>query len=146
MSSTLNCPRCGRLFKKVLAPVCISCEKLEEEQFKELRDFLEEYPLATITECSDATGIPTKRILRYIREGRLIVPEGMADEIRCTQCGQQITEGSFCEACTAKMTKDLSEAFIDKVAPTPEEKKSPDKPSKKINKRGVGFHTRKPQG
>ena len=135
----INCPRCGRLFNKIVSPVCQSCEKLEEEQFQELRHFLEENPLATITECSDATSVPTKRILRYIREGRLVVPEGMVEEIRCNQCGKQIDEGTFCDACAVKMAKELA-ASIGMPDPTHKPKKTG------IDRRGVGFHTRNQGG
>lgn len=139
MSGTMNCPRCGRLFRKILSPVCPSCEKLEEEQFKNLRDYLEENPAATITQCSEETGVPTKRILRYIREGRLIVPEGMVDEVRCTQCGIQIPEGNFCDPCAAKMAKELAGALVGSPALEAAIKKAEPIPEKK---KGQGFHTR----
>lgn len=136
----INCPRCGRLFTKVISPVCPRCEKLEEEQFVELRKFIEEEPLATITEVSDATGVPTKRILRYIREGRIIVPEGMAGLLRCVSCGEPVDEGSFCIPCAKKMAQDLSSLYSDKappIEPEPKDSKHHTSPN-----RGTGMHTR----
>ena len=132
-----NCPRCGRLFNKIHSPVCQACEKREEEQFKVLREYIEEEPLATITEVSDATGVPTKRILRYIREGRLQVPEGMIPDVRCTQCGVPITEGSFCTTCARKLAKDMTEVYAG--APTVEEATAPKKEAR-FDRRGVGMH------
>ena len=137
----VNCPRCGRLFNKILSPVCAKCEKEEEEQFKHLRDYIEEFPFANINEVSDETGIKTKRILQYIREGRIIVSSGLAGELRCAQCGTAIEEGSFCPPCAAKMAKDLASSIYpsdDKAAEEPAVKqKTEARPSKK----GIGFHT-----
>ena len=134
----MNCPRCGKLFTKILSPVCPKCERLEEEQFQEMRKYIEEEPHATITEVSEATGVPTKRILRYIREGRLIVPETMKVEIRCFTCGKQIDEGSYCDACAAKMAKDFQEVY---GKPAPNAAKV-EKSKPKDDRRGTGFHTR----
>lgn len=135
-----NCPRCGKLFNKILSPVCPQCEKLEEEQFQELRKYIEEYPMATITEVADETGVPTKRILRYIREGRLIVPEGMTGELRCVSCGKPIDEGSFCESCAVKMAKDFAEVYA--VNPPPIIAEVENREKAKVRKKGSGFHTR----
>ena len=127
-----NCPKCGRLFRKIRVPVCPDCEKLEEEQFQQLRAYLEENPLASIHEISDATGVPTKRILHYMREGRLEITQGLSGLIHCTQCGAPIEKGKFCEPCSAKMQRNLSESL--------------GAPAGKLSgadlKRGSGMHTR----
>ena len=139
----LNCPRCGRLFTKRIAPVCPRCEKEEEEQFLELRKFIEAEPYANINEIADATGVTTKRILQYIREGRLIMSSGLSGELRCAQCGTPIDEGSFCSSCSLKMAQNLASALVPSspTNPAPEEAK-PKETKPKESRRGVGFHTR----
>ena len=107
----INCPRCGRLFKKIVSPVCHSCEKLDDEQFKKLRVYLDEEPLANITEVSDATGVTPKRILQYIREGRLQIPEGLMGELRCSQCDAPIIEGNLCDSCAKNLANELSSSL-----------------------------------
>lgn len=132
-----NCPKCGRMFKKIVSPVCPDCEKHDEEQFQKLRFFLEEEPLANISEISEATGITPKRILQYIREGRLQIPESLRDDVRCLQCGKPIEEGTFCEPCANSLAKELTSVYETSETPEPvEEKKEPEK----LDRRGVGMH------
>ena len=107
----MNCPRCRKLFTKIMSPVCPECAKLEEEQFENLKKFLEENPLSSINETSEATGVSPKRILQYIRDGRIMVPEGMMAEIRCKKCGGTVYSGNYCEPCSKKMASALSGAF-----------------------------------
>ena len=133
----VNCPKCRRLFTKIISPVCPQCEKLEEEQFQVLRTFIEDEPCANINEISRATGITTKRILAYIREGRIQVSEGLMGELKCRQCGEPIYEGNFCDSCTSKMAKNLSAAFG--LAP---DNKKPSNLDTLLDK-GKGMHTRK---
>ena len=135
-----NCPKCGRLFTKIVALVCPQCEKLDEEQFQKLRKYIEEEPLANISQVSDATGVSPKRILQYIREGRLTIPEGMIEDVRCTQCGEPITEGSFCTPCAAKLAKDMADVYAN--PPTIPEKSPVAEKEPKLNRRGVGMHIR----
>ena len=136
----LNCPRCGRLFTKKVASVCRRCEKDEEEQFAKLREFIESEPYANINEITDATGVPTKRILQYIREGRLIMSAGLSGELRCAQCGIAIEEGSFCKPCSLKIAQDLASALLPADIPNEEPKAKETK--QRDDRRGVGFHTR----
>ena len=120
-----NCPRCGRLFRKIVSPVCPMCEKEEEEKFQELRLYLEDNPRASISECSEATDVPAKRILRYIREGRLVVPEGMAGLLKCAKCGKDILGGTYCGSCSKKMAQNLANSLVGN--PT-------------MSKKSTGFH------
>lgn len=133
----INCPRCGRLFNKVLSSVCARCEKEEEQQFKVLREYIEDNPFANINEVADASGVPVKRILQYIKEGRIIASNGLDGELRCSQCGTPIDEGSFCQSCTVKMAQNLASG-LSPNAKTPE---APQEERPKDNRRGVGFHT-----
>jgi hypothetical protein len=114
------------------------CEKAEEEQFQNLRTYIDKEPLAGIAEISEATGVSPKRILQYIREGRLQVTQGLLGELRCTKCGEPIDEGSFCNACTVKMAQDLAGVFDGQAPVTVAEDTKP-----RDIKKGVGFHTRK---
>ena len=104
--NVINCPRCHRVFTKVYSPVCPQCEREDEEQFQKLRKYVEENPLANINDISDATEVSPKRILQYLREGRLI-SLGLEGELRCVQCGIKITEGNFCDSCAAEIAKDM---------------------------------------
>ena len=109
--NAMNCPRCGKVFSKVLHSICAKCHKLEEDQYLRVREYIEEEPLATLTKVAEATEVPTKTILRFIREGRIIVSDGMKDEVRCSQCGKAIDRGNFCNTCSEKIKKDFLGSF-----------------------------------
>ena len=135
-----NCRRCGKLFNKTIDTICPSCLREEEKQFDVLREYILENRTATISEVADATKVPPKRILRYIREGRLIVPEGMNFELNCKQCDAIIYEGNYCGPCTNKMVQNLSGAY---GGTTPTKAKSEPKsaPASEGKKGPKGYHT-----
>ena len=107
--NALNCPRCGRLFVKVKAPVCAACEKAEAEAFDRVRDYVKENPDRPITEVSEVCEVPVKRILQYVRDGRLEASKGMQGEVVCSKCGIPINTGLMCEKCIAEMGSTVNE-------------------------------------
>lgn len=99
----MNCPRCGRVFTKVHAPICKDCEKAEGDKYEEVRLFLKENPHSSAQEVSDKCEVSVKRLLHWVREGKLEISEGMGDINHCTKCGRPIKTGRLCERC-AKST------------------------------------------
>jgi hypothetical protein len=107
-----NCPKCRRLFPKVKeSRLCSECSKAEEDQFEILRRFIQDNPKSTIGVVSNATGVSPKRILLYVREGRLILSEGMMGELKCSQCETPIEKGSMCDKCSREISKGFEEAL-----------------------------------
>ena len=103
----VNCPRCGRIFRRIISPICPACEKEEEEIFQKVRVFIDENKECTLGELSEGTGVSAKKILRYIREGRLEISKGMHGAVRCEICGRAISTGRFCEACMLKINQNI---------------------------------------
>lgn len=110
-----NCPKCGKLFLYISNKTCENCQKEEEECFKKLKVYIEENPNDLIKEISEATGASTKKILGYVREGRLIVSKGLSSEIRCSHCGKEITTGKFCDKCVIKINNTVNDIFSKKT-------------------------------
>jgi len=98
-----NCPRCGKLFVKVKAPVCAACEKADEAAFDRVRDYVKENQDSPIKQVSEACEVPVKRILQYVRDGKLEVSQGMQGEVTCSKCGIPINIGRMCEKCAAEV-------------------------------------------
>ena len=107
----MNCPKCGRVFSSMGAPICPACTKKEEELFTEVKRFLAENKGATMTEVSEATGATKQKILRYIKEGRLEATKGMDGEVTCEGCGKKITRGKCCESCLVKLDGEIKSLF-----------------------------------
>ena len=113
-----NCVKCRKLFTKIISPLCPACEKEDEEIFQSLRDYIEEHDNCTLSELSEATNVTPKRILGYIREGRLQISKGMQGDIRCEQCNRPISIGRYCDACMIKMDQSIKDMFKKVEEPT----------------------------
>jgi ribosomal protein L32 len=103
-----NCPRCGRIFTRITSPVCKECENAEKEKFEVVRAYVKENPHSSAQEVSEACDVSVKRLLQYVREGRLEISQGMEGLATCSKCGQPIKSGRMCQKCTRNMTSALS--------------------------------------
>ena len=94
-----NCPRCGKVFVMVVESICPSCVKEEENIFEKVREYIKENPNKTIKEVADANDVSIKRILQYVRDGRINATSGLQSDIKCSKCGKPILTGRMCEKC-----------------------------------------------
>ncbi len=109
MSEAINCKRCGKLFTYIAGqPLCSTCRKEEEKQFKMVKEYLYVNPGATITEIANELDISIKKIKYYLREGRL---EIVGDEgnmmLECEKCGKAIKSGRYCDICQNELALQL---------------------------------------
>ncbi|MGB9679526.1 MAG: TIGR03826 family flagellar region protein [Thermoanaerobacteraceae bacterium] len=103
-----NCKRCGRLYTYTGFDLCPECYRQDEEDFLKLRDYIESHPNATMIEISRETQISTKRIMDFLKEGRLILNANNSNiPLTCERCGKPILTGRFCDECKNDMEKDL---------------------------------------
>ncbi|MCL2350217.1 MAG: hypothetical protein FWC67_01930 [Defluviitaleaceae bacterium] len=66
-----NCRCCKKAFTMTEGPFCPDCASAEEEIFGQVKDFLYTNTNCNLNEVSECTGVSTKRILSYIRDGRV---------------------------------------------------------------------------
>jgi hypothetical protein len=59
-----------------------------------------------VDELHEKTGIPMKRIIKFIRQGRLQFAN-IGSVLVCESCGEQVEEGRYCSTCKAKMLQGL---------------------------------------
>jgi len=101
-----NCPVCGKVFLYTTRNLCPDCAAKEEEEFKKVRDYLYEVPGATMEEIAEKTGVSVKKILEFLKEGRLILKKDNANILlKCERCGAPILTGRYCEKCVEEMKK-----------------------------------------
>lgn len=106
-----NCPRCGKIFSKMSNPICDDCVKAEEEIFQMIKKYLDDNPNNTLEQVSEETGISVRKILKYLKDGRLETTKGMGKALKCEQCGRPITRGKFCDACVININQSVTELF-----------------------------------
>jgi len=90
---------------------CPACEKAEEEIFENVRKYLTDNPDSTLDEVSEATEVPPKKILKYIKDGRITITHGLVGELKCAKCGKPIKEGRFCAKCALNIQQEVVELF-----------------------------------
>ena len=83
---------------------CFQCKELENRAFYILRDFVREYPTATVIEIYQATEIPLDIIKKLLQSGRLTLIR------RCTRCQAELgaaSGGALCQVCAKKIQNEL---------------------------------------
>jgi len=107
---TAVCARCGKLFDYMGFGFryCPICKVFDEEEFSLVREYVYEHGTATMLEVEQQTGVSNRRIMQYLREGRLEIPESSPIFIRCDGCNTEIRSGRFCKACGSKLSKELT--------------------------------------
>ncbi|EOC99397.1 TIGR03826 family flagellar region protein [Caldisalinibacter kiritimatiensis] len=108
-----NCRRCGRIYVyDGINKLCPQCRKQDEEEFHRVKEYIYDNPGANVQMVSDATGVSTEKILKFLREGRL---ELKGDEenlfLDCERCGRPIRTGRFCEKCKQEMEREFKQAI-----------------------------------
>ena len=103
-----NCKNCGRLFNAINRErICPNCQKLLDEKFVVVKEFLRENPNSSVEEVSKECEVSTKQIRQWVREERLTFSENSMEGIECERCGTMIKTGRYCEACKLAVGNDL---------------------------------------
>ncbi|MCL2564440.1 MAG: MerR family transcriptional regulator [Defluviitaleaceae bacterium] len=108
----INCPRCGKVFRRLSVPICEDCVESEEKDFIRIKEFIADNPTSTLKEVAEGTDVSVKRLFKYLREGRLEIAGGLAGgEFTCEKCNKPIATGRICSKCHLEMTSKVSELF-----------------------------------
>ena len=91
---------------------CPACGRKERTDFGKVREFLEIAGPQPAVIISEETGVPLKVIDKFLREGRVEIPDGSPVYIRCQGCGTDIRYGRFCPDCMLRLSKSLQHAML----------------------------------
>lgn len=100
-----QCNHCGHIFQYpgFGDMLCPECKKVDTESFAKVKEYLYTHPHADTAEVFQATGIPLKTIMRWLREERLVATSQSLITLKCEQCGATIYTGRLCAACKHKL-------------------------------------------
>ncbi len=109
MGELKNCPVCGKVFVKVVKNLCPACIEAEEREFMEVRDYIKDNPGASVEEITTITGTEEKKILRWLREGRIEYTNSEG-KLRptCKSCGTPINVGNLCAKCAKELSSKIN--------------------------------------
>lgn len=120
MPDVRNCKRCGKIYNYIGGvPLCHDCKKQDEDDFKRVKNYLYDNPMASIVDVSRELEISVQRIKNYLKQGRLEIIGGDGNMIlECELCGRSIRTGRFCEECTNALSKDIKSTADEIRSPT----------------------------
>jgi len=105
------------MFAKKYNPLCDTCTKAEEEIFEKVYEYVRENPNQSLPQVAEACEVTTKRLLQYVRDGKIEATNGMNGDVLCSQCQTPIKKGRMCEKCIVEtntaiklMKKDTSQS------------------------------------
>ena len=110
MPDVRNCRRCGRIYNYLGGqPICPVCREADEQDFRRVKNYLYQYPGASISQVSKELDISVEKIKSYLKDGRLeIIGENTGNlMLECENCGKSIKSGRFCDACSQELSKEL---------------------------------------
>ncbi|MDY4742712.1 MAG: hypothetical protein SO361_06380, partial [Lachnospira sp.] len=84
--------------------------------FGKVRNYIEENGPSMAVEISRDTGVQVSVINKFLREGRIEIPDGSDIYIKCEDCGADIRYGRYCPACAAKHNRGNSAGFYNENA------------------------------
>ena len=106
-----NCSRCGKIYAYEGFDICIQCRREDEEDFRKVKEYIDENPDATISEVSEETEVDTRKIIGFLRQGRLEVKGGENLLLDCERCGVPIKTGRFCKRCSVEMEREFKRSI-----------------------------------
>lgn len=109
-----RCESCGGLLKDAGLGiyVCSQCGDETLSPFGKVKKYIQENGPDNAYNISQETGVPVSKIDKFLREGRIEIPDGSDCYISCEICGIDIRYGRYCPACATKLKKELSSALL----------------------------------
>jgi len=126
LSNLMNCKKCGRLYSsKNGSSLCSRCNEDIDDEFTRVREYIYDNPTSSVKDVSAATSVDTDAILKWIREGKIVLGESSKIAF-CERCGEHTEGDRFCPKCVRELTNGLKEGIDNKANPN--------------ERRGMGMH------
>lgn len=92
---------------------CTDCYREMELEYKRVTDFLKSAhnQQATLEMVSDGTDVSAKRIIEFIREGRIYMEDFPNLGYPCAHCGKLIQRQVLCNDCYQQLTHDINKTL-----------------------------------
>jgi predicted amidophosphoribosyltransferase len=95
------------VFLKNYRGLCNNCVKEIDQELTDCTRYLRDKRRCTLEELSEATGVSTKQIMAFIREGRISVVDAPNLTYPCDLCGSPIRKSNLCDNCRTRLAKDI---------------------------------------
>ena len=107
-----SCTKCERAYSFDGNDLCPKCRYEDDGDFKIVKDYLYDNPGADIKAVAQDTEVDVKKILQYLKEGRITIAEGSENTaLSCERCDASINMGKYCNKCINEMKKEINGAI-----------------------------------
>jgi hypothetical protein len=103
-----HCSVCGSIFQMNMRGLCSNCSAEEDTYIKSIEKMLIRNRRLNVDELVQATDIPRKKILSFIRKGKIRIFEypNLVDE--CDVCRGPIRKGTMCNKCATRIQNEIA--------------------------------------
>ncbi len=112
-----HCEKCGgRLVYKYSGIYeCEGCHMEVYNDFGRVKKYIEDHGPTPANEISQNTGVGLATINKFLRAGRVEIPEGSGFYISCAMCGAPIRYGKYCMECAVKSAGERRGVFMEEA-------------------------------
>lgn len=101
------CDICGKPFNNALGKICSACSKSVDETYIKVRKYMYQNPKnCDFINIIEDTQVSEKELNYLIKKGRIEVADKPGGSAKCRACGKEITSGSVCDKCMAKIVSE----------------------------------------
>ncbi|MCI9035060.1 MAG: hypothetical protein HFJ08_13650 [Lachnospiraceae bacterium] len=83
---------------------CERCGNEALDDYGKVRKYLDEHGPSPAIAIAQATGVDRNLISRFLRGGKLEIPDGSKYYLRCEKCSCSIKSGRYCEDCAKELS------------------------------------------
>jgi hypothetical protein len=102
-----NCPRCGKVYTINAYQLCLECRHREVSELQQCIDFMYKNNKADLEQLSQATGIDSATIIKFIQEGKIPMSDFVNLTYPCDLCQSPIRANKMCANCLNRMKNDI---------------------------------------
>lgn len=107
-----NCTKCERAYSFDGNDLCPKCRYEDDGDFKTVKEYLYDNPGADIKAVAQETEVEIKKILQYLKEGRITIAAGSENTaLTCERCDASINMGKYCNKCINEMKSEINGAI-----------------------------------
>ena len=89
-------------------PICADCKNADEQIFKKVKEYLYDFPGATLSQVATDLDVSVEKIKMFLKEGRLEITDASNIILECERCGKSIKTGRFCKECQNEVSNDIT--------------------------------------
>ena len=112
--SLCKCARCGKIYSKILSPVCPKCQPDEDADFAKIHHVIGKHAGLKAEEIAEKAEVPVECVMRMLMEGRLRFTE-TSEKAFCGRCGAPAISMAkrLCESCLVELDRECASAMRD---------------------------------